>query len=103
MARLPRSVGFVDLALPVVRCPAWDCLPYDRVSPNGEIVSRRVETLAALADLPDAAAPGVVLTTVNAILQRVPPRSFFEGASPPLTVGHDLPPGPLMTHVPRAA
>ncbi|HEY9566455.1 MAG TPA: transcription-repair coupling factor, partial [Thalassobaculum sp.] len=102
MATLARSIGFVDPALPVVLFPAWDCLPYDRVSPNGEIVSRRVETLAALADLPDAAAPGVVLTTVNAILQRVPPRSFFEGASLTLKVGQDMPLGDLLSMFARS-
>ncbi|MGB3279802.1 MAG: hypothetical protein WBA92_11470, partial [Pseudorhodobacter sp.] len=33
----------------VLELPAWDCLPYDRVSPNPDIVSRRMATLAALA------------------------------------------------------
>ena len=26
----------------VVSFPAWDCVPYDRVSPNSEIVARRI-------------------------------------------------------------
>ena len=30
--------------------PAWDCLPYDRLSPQGALVGQRVETLAWLAD-----------------------------------------------------
>jgi len=34
----------------VLEFPAWDCLPYDRVSPNPEISARRMATLAALAD-----------------------------------------------------
>ena len=29
--------------------PAWDCLPYDRVSPNADIVSRRIDVLTRLA------------------------------------------------------
>ncbi len=33
----------------VLDLPAWDCLPYDRVSPNPEILARRMSTLAALA------------------------------------------------------
>ena len=36
-------------SLNVLTFPAWDCLPYDRVSPNGEIVSRRIDTLTRLA------------------------------------------------------
>ena len=27
--------------------PAWDCLPYDRLSPHPDIVAERLETLAA--------------------------------------------------------
>src|SRR3546814_19443894 len=87
MATLPRSIGFVDPALPVVLFPAWDCLPYDRVSPNGAIVSRRVETLAALADLPDAAAPGVVLATVNASLHRIGRKRVVSGTDASVRVG----------------
>jgi transcription-repair coupling factor (superfamily II helicase) len=34
----------------VLDFPAWDCLPYDRVSPNPEISARRMATLAVLAD-----------------------------------------------------
>ena len=31
----------------ITMLPAWDCLPYDRVSPNPEILARRMATLAA--------------------------------------------------------
>jgi transcription-repair coupling factor (superfamily II helicase) len=63
----------------VLEFPAWDCLPYDRVSPNPEIASRRMATLAALADgLPGAF---VVLTTLNAVTQRIPARAVVREAS----------------------
>ena len=59
--------------------PAWDCLPYDRVAPNGEVMARRIDALTTLASQGE---PGrVVITTVNAVLQRVPPRSMFAGTS----------------------
>ena len=32
----------------VVSIPAWDCLPYDRVSPNPVIAARRMVALATL-------------------------------------------------------
>ena len=63
----------------VLRFPAWDCLPYDRVSPNPALVSERIATLARLLEKPTG--PRIVLTTVNALVQRVPPRSAFAGAS----------------------
>jgi transcription-repair coupling factor (superfamily II helicase) len=57
--------------------PAWDTVPYDRVGPNADIVARRVATLAKLA-LGTRKHPTVVLTTVNALLQRVPARAFMK-------------------------
>ncbi|HJU16940.1 MAG TPA: transcription-repair coupling factor [Stellaceae bacterium] len=78
MARFAAALAFFHPALPVLVFPAWDCLPYDRVSPNGEIVSRRIDTLTRLA-APQGEAPLIVLTTANALVQRVPPRRLFEG------------------------
>ncbi|HVH73652.1 MAG TPA: transcription-repair coupling factor [Stellaceae bacterium] len=78
MARFASALGFFHPELPVATFPAWDCLPYDRVSPNGEILSRRIDTLTRLAT-EDPEQPLVLLTTVNAALQRVPPRRLFEG------------------------
>ena len=69
----------------VLDFPAWDCLPYDRVSPNAEISSRRMATLAALADgLPGAF---VVLSTLNAVTQRLPAREVVRASSFRAAVG----------------
>ncbi len=35
---------------PILTLPAWDCLPYDRVSPNGVTIAARMTTLSALTD-----------------------------------------------------
>ena len=79
MARLAEALAFVVPEAEVLRFPAWDCLPYDRVSPNPALVSERIATLARLLEKPTR--PRIVLTTVNALVQRVPPRSAFAGAS----------------------
>src|SRR6185312_15483077 len=68
-----RAIAFFAPSMTVLPFPAWDCLPYDRVSPKPDIESRRLATLAALARDPQTQA--VVVTTVNALLQRVPPKS----------------------------
>ena len=78
MARFSAALGFFHPGVDALTFPAWDCLPYDRVSPNGEIVSRRIDTLTRLA-MDGGETPLVVLTTVNALIQRVPPRSLFDG------------------------
>ncbi len=63
----------------VLEFPAWDCLPYDRVSPNPEITARRMATLATLAD--GLGGPFVLLTTLNAVTQRVPARAVVRASS----------------------
>jgi transcription-repair coupling factor (superfamily II helicase) len=84
MARLAEALGFVVPEAEILRFPAWDCLPYDRVSPNPVLIAERVATLTRL--LEKASRPRIVLTTVNALVQRVPPRRTFEGASLKLAV-----------------
>ena len=74
-----RAIRFFAPGMVVLPFPAWDCLPYDRVSPKPDIESRRLATLAALAG--DAPNPAVIVTTVNALLQRVPPKDAIQGAS----------------------
>ncbi len=95
MARLADALAVFAPDLEILRFPAWDCLPYDRVSPNPELVSERIATLARLIEnrvLDTPAKPRILLTTVNALVQRVPPRDAFRGASMVLRAGHDAPP-----------
>jgi transcription-repair coupling factor (superfamily II helicase) len=93
MARLAEALAFAMPELDILRFPAWDCLPYDRVSPNAALVSERIATLARLMEKPTG--PRIVLTTVNALVQRVPPRSAFAGASLQLTVNGQVQPEKL--------
>ena len=89
LSRLQSALSFFASDLDVRCLPAWDCLPYDRVSPNPELVARRLETLTALAQHGDT--PVVLLTTVSAILQKVPPRAAFKDAMIRLTPGTTVP------------
>ncbi|HEV2335410.1 MAG TPA: transcription-repair coupling factor, partial [Stellaceae bacterium] len=90
MARFAAALGFFHPGLTQLAFPAWDCLPYDRVSPNGEITSRRIDTLTRLTS-GEAKHPLVVLTTVNALVQRVPPRRLFDGRVLTLGAGGHIP------------
>lgn len=76
MAELERALAFFAPGIEVLPLPAWDCLPYDRASPTGSIVARRMTTLARLARVKGREAGTIVLTTVNAALQRVPARAL---------------------------
>ena len=79
MARLAEALGFFAPKSEILQFPAWDCLPYDRVSPNSELIAERIAALERL--LSPAPGSRVVLTTVNALVQRVPPRHVFRDSS----------------------
>lgn len=75
-AALEQALRFFAPDVHILGFPSWDCLPYDRVSPNGEVVARRMATLSRLVKPLETAKPVVLLTTVNAIVQRIPSRKF---------------------------
>ena len=70
--------------------PAWDTVPYDRISPNVNITAERVEVLAHLALYPDAAQPRIIVTSVGAILQKLPPQKVFRNSVKSIKVGGEL-------------
>ena len=85
---LRRALWFFAPKIPVFVFPAWDCLPYDRVSPNGDVSAARMATLAALASGFDK--PFIILTTLNAATQYVPKRSVLRDSSFVATVGRTV-------------
>ena len=89
LAALQDGLAFFAPELDLVVFPAWDCLPYDRVSPNPEIVAGRIDALARLSamDASQRQRPLVVLTTVNAVVQRVPSRDVIGEASSSFQIG----------------
>lgn len=72
LAVVEQLVRFFAPTVEIVRLPAWDCLPYDRISPSAELMAERLRALATLAQGP-AQRPRLVLTSANALVQRVPP------------------------------
>lgn len=88
IVRIAEVLDYIGEQLEILSFPAWDCLPYDRVSPNKTVVSERVATLTRL--LEPATIPRIVLTTVSSLLQRVPPRSVFSGKELLLKQGETL-------------
>ena len=74
-----KSLWFFSPNIPILDFPSWDCLPYDRVSPNADVSSARMATLAALSS--GFEAPLVLLTTLNAITQYIPNRTIVSNNS----------------------
>jgi transcription-repair coupling factor (superfamily II helicase) len=80
MAAMAAALRFFAPDMPVLHFPGWDCLPYDRVSPNADISAARMATLAGLAQggLPEQF---ILLTTLNAATQRLPAREVLRDAA----------------------
>jgi len=85
LAAMQSALAFFAPDMPVVTFPGWDCLPYDRVSPNADISAQRMATLAGLVH--GMPSKFVLLTTMNAATQRVPARSVLQGAAFSAQVG----------------
>ncbi|WP_102223293.1 transcription-repair coupling factor [Acidimangrovimonas sediminis] len=79
------ALAFYDPSVPVLVLPAWDCLPYDRVSPAAEVSAARMATLAALAH--GVPGPFVLLTTLGAATQKMPAAEVLRAASFSARVG----------------
>jgi transcription-repair coupling factor (superfamily II helicase) len=74
--RLPQiadALAFAAPEIPVLQLPAWDCLPYDRVSPGADAAARRLDAMGAMAELARRPHRAIVLASANAVLQRMPP------------------------------
>ena len=71
--------------------PSWDCLPYDRIGPSPGVAATRMAALSRLAHHKASDhAPLVVIATVPALLQRVPPRAAIAKASFMAKAGQDV-------------
>src|SRR5690348_9524808 len=91
LERLQDGLRFFAPEREVLVFPAWDCLPYDRLSPHPDIVAERLETMARLATPKKPGAPArVILASVGAALQKVPPRSLYAEAAKVLRKGENV-------------
>ncbi len=81
MAALETALGFFAPDIEVLSLPGWDCQPYDRASPSAALTAQRMTTLSRLAKTRGRSTPAILLTTVNALLQRLPQRGLIAAQS----------------------
>jgi transcription-repair coupling factor (superfamily II helicase) len=89
-ADMRAALDFFAPEIPKVDYPAWDCLPYDRVSPSPAVSAARMAALSLLAG-ERAAGPLILLTTINAAIQRTPPREVVAGSAFSASPGETVP------------
>ncbi len=83
---LAEATFFAAEGLALLAFPDRETLPYDPFSPHPDIVSQRLRTLAALPQL----GRGIVVTTVAALLDRLPPSRFLAAHAFDLRTGQRL-------------
>lgn len=88
-ASFTAACRFFQPDIPVLNLPAWDALPYDRVSPSRVLAAKRAGALYSLLAV-KTTKPLIVVTTVSAMMQRVPPRSVIKAAGFRAKVGDDV-------------
>ncbi len=74
-ALLESGARFYAPDLATLRLPAWDTLPYDRISPAATVAAQRCAALSHLARRKDKDPPLLVIATASAVAQRAPPRA----------------------------
>jgi transcription-repair coupling factor (superfamily II helicase) len=73
-------------ALPLLRLPDWEVLPYDLFAPHPDIVSERLRTLFELPQVRH----GCLIVSADTLLQRLPPRTYVQGRAFELSKGQPL-------------
>ncbi len=68
MQAVADTAAFFAPELDVITFPGWDCLPYDRASPALSVSARRLAALYRLQGKREG--PQLLVTTINAVLQR---------------------------------
>lgn len=79
-----RALAGLRPDLDVLVLPPWDCLPYDRASPSRDVMGRRLRVLKALSQVK---ASRIVVTSPEALVQKLPPLRALDGAFVELAAG----------------
>lgn len=80
----------IEPQIEVLMFPAWDTVPYDRVSPNPHILSQRIDTLSKLALENNSKKHKIILSSIGAVIQKLPPKKIFMNTRKMLKIGEKL-------------
>ncbi len=92
------AVKFYSPATRTFEFPAWDCPPYTRISPHPNVVAQRIHTLGNASRI-NRLNPFIIQTTVNAIIQRLPPTFLFQNSLFSLRLGSQINTSELIQHL----
>ena len=72
--KINKSLAFFNKSIEILSFASWEVLAFDHFSPHPDIVSSRLSTLAKLSSLES----GIIVTTIEALSQRICPRGFID-------------------------
>ncbi len=84
-ANIASAIAALFPKIQFIILPPWDCLPYDRVPPSRHCMGRRMDALR-IWNTPSET-PRLLLTSLDAALQRIPPASVIADGQLELVVG----------------
>jgi transcription-repair coupling factor (superfamily II helicase) len=87
MYELAENISFFVSQEEIAILPAWDSLPYDKVSPTDSILSKRISSLYRIST---SSSKLLIITNINSILQRSIPKSSLLTSTFQLKVGDKL-------------
>ncbi len=87
LEQITESLHFLSPTTEVLSFPAWDTVPFDRVSPNVNIVAVRLETLSKLSKRKENQKPRLIVASVGSAIQKLPPKNIFLNSSRILKTG----------------
>lgn len=90
VAKLKTALEVVAPDIEILIFPAYDTVPYDRVSPRADIVGTRIDTLTRLIAGVDNKTKRLVLTSASAVMQKVPEKAFFTHTSLDVKEGQNI-------------
>ncbi|MEP6357119.1 MAG: transcription-repair coupling factor [Hyphomicrobiales bacterium] len=79
LSMIEEALRFFAPNVDIITLPAWDCLPYDRVSPSASVSAERMAALSKLGNLDAITKPTILLMTANAALQKIPATHTLTG------------------------
>ena len=77
---------FAGATLPVLHFVEWETLPWDSFSPHQDIISQRLNVLAALPQMRH----GIIIAAASVLQQRLPPVDYVRARSLTLKQGQTL-------------
>ncbi len=81
------SIRFFAPDLPLIVLPAWDCLPYDRISPSSDVMAQRLSALARILSPNEKV---FVLASVAAVTQKLMPPDIISKQHQDFVAGKSL-------------